>query len=67
MNVEPLTPVHADGSFSRSEHYRVKRTSYRVTFAGRFVAGGAAGTLTARVRTPSGVCSTGTQTWTTTP
>jgi hypothetical protein len=67
MNVEPLTPARADGSFSRSEHYRVKRTSYRVTFAGRFVAGGAAGTLTARVHTPSRSCSTGTQTWTTTP
>jgi hypothetical protein len=67
QNVEPLTPVHADGSFSRRERYVVGHRTYRVTFAGRFVAGGAAGTLSARVRTRSGTCTTGPQTWSTTP
>jgi hypothetical protein len=78
MNVTPLTPIHADGSFRRSEKYRISyddgsHDTFHVTFAGRFVAGGATGTLTARVQSTDkhhrlfAPCLTGTQTWSATP
>jgi hypothetical protein len=79
MNVEPLTKVRADGSFSRTERYVVKYTdgthdTFHVTFAGRFQSAGASGTLTARVQLSDpkhhkrfAPCTTGPQTWTATP
>jgi ABC-type uncharacterized transport system permease subunit len=74
MNVEPWTKLRPDGSFSSTEKYVVRyrdgsHDTFRVTFAGQFVAGGAAGTLTARVQSTDkhhrlyAPCLTGTQTW----
>ncbi len=53
INNSPTTTVEPDGSFSRSETYTIRwddgvRERYRVTFKGRFMADGAAGTLRAR-------------------
>ena len=78
MNVTPYTRITADGSFRRTEKFRQKyddgsHDTVHVTFAGTFLAGGASGTLSARVQftdkhhrlyTP---CLTSTQTWTATP
>jgi hypothetical protein len=77
-NHTPSSPIGADGSFSRSEKYVLKYTdgahdTFHVAFAGRFLSGGASGTLTARLqrtgrhgkrRKP---CVSGAQTWTATP
>jgi hypothetical protein len=77
-NHTPSTPIRPDGSFSRSEkytlHYRDgSRDTFRVAFAGRFVSGGASGTLSARFQRTgrygkrSKPCVSGPQTWTVTP
>jgi hypothetical protein len=69
----PTTNVHADGSFSRTEkftaHYRGGYSErYRMTFTGRFLSDGAAGTLRIRMQahkhgTRYSPCDSGTQSW----
>jgi hypothetical protein len=73
MNSTPLTKIRADGTFSRSERYKIRYTDgshdvFRVTFAGQFVPGGAVGTLTARTQLADhkhlyAPCVSGTQHW----
>jgi hypothetical protein len=78
MNVTPLTRIAADGSFRRTEKFVQKYSdgshdTVHATFAGTFLAGGASGTLSARIQytdkhhrlyTP---CLLAPQTWTATP
>jgi hypothetical protein len=78
MNVTPWTRIAANGSFRRAEKFVQKYSdgshdTVHATFAGTFVAGGASGTLSARVQftdkhhrlyTP---CVLAPQTWTATP
>lgn len=73
VNFTPPTRVRGDGTFSRTETYTLRypdgsRDRFHVTFAGRFLADGATGTLDARMQTRKrGVrylaCSSGRQTW----
>lgn len=73
MNATPFTRVRSDGSFVRNERYSVRFLGgiverYRVSFAGRIVAGAATGTLRLRVRAVRrgrtlNRCDSGTQQW----
>jgi hypothetical protein len=67
LNATPPTTVRADGTFSRTERYRIRYAGpdehYRVTFRGRFTSDGAVGTLSARVRYRGRTCRTGTIPW----
>jgi len=73
LNVTPPTTVKPDGTFSRTERYRIRFSDgpdedYRVTFKGRFLADGAVGTLRARMvwrerGTRYFPCVSGTQNW----
>jgi hypothetical protein len=77
LNATPSTKVKPDGTFSRSEHFVISYSdgtseSYRVRFAGRFLADGAVGTLRATEQYhDKGVryktCRSGAQTWSARP
>jgi hypothetical protein len=73
-NYSPPTPIRADGSFRKTERFKVRYTdvvdSVTITTTGRFVAGGATGTWQAqtisRSRETGAVvdrCGTGLVTW----
>jgi hypothetical protein len=76
-NATPPTKVKADGTFRRSEHFTVRyqqgySETYRVRFAGRFLADGATGTLRISMQFHNNgkrfkTCRSGVQTWSARP
>ena len=73
LDVTPSRRIAADGTFGGSQSYTIRYRGrierYRVSFHGRFLADGAAGTLRARMvsregRTRYKPCLSGQQTWT---
>jgi hypothetical protein len=73
VNYTPTTRIRSDGTFRRSERYRIRYRDglverFRVTFKGRFLADGAVGTLRVRMRSrrPGSrfyPCDSGTRRW----
>jgi hypothetical protein len=74
VNFSPPTTVRADGTFVRTEKYRIRypgreTETYRVELRGRFLSDGATGTLRARMQTRKPgrrffPCDSGVQSWT---
>jgi hypothetical protein len=72
-NVTPYTKIRPDGSFTRTEHFKIRYRGgvvdhYNVKLAGQFRADGVSGTLRASVQTKKPghsyyPCYTGTQAW----
>ena len=69
VDLTPTRKINPDGTFGGTQRYRIRYSDgtselYRVSFKGRFLAGGATGTLRMTV-TEKGYkpCVTGTQTW----